>query len=60
MAFTLVYSGEHYVFDILLGWLYTVTTLAVAMALMRWWTSRRTRAQPGLAPEPAYAEASRR
>jgi hypothetical protein len=32
MAFTLVYSGEHYVFDIVIGWLYTaVTIVSVAM-----------------------------
>ena len=24
MAWTLVYGGEHYVFDVLLGWIYAV------------------------------------
>ncbi|WP_083864890.1 phosphatase PAP2 family protein [Nocardia brevicatena] len=29
MAFTLVYGGEHYVVDVLLGWLYVVLTLVI-------------------------------
>jgi hypothetical protein len=33
MAFSLVYSAEHYVFDILLGWL---VTAAVTLAFTRW------------------------
>jgi hypothetical protein len=33
MAFTLVYAGEHYVFDILLGW---ALTAAVHFCLTRW------------------------
>ena len=42
MAFTLVYGGEHYVSDILLGWLYAAgVTAAVAWARRRWGTSRR-------------------
>lgn len=38
MAFTLVYAAEHYVFDILLGWLLAVAVLAVSH---RWETRRR-------------------
>lgn len=40
MAFTLVYSGEHYVFDILLGWLLTAL---VTIGFNRWerWRERR-------------------
>ena len=26
MSFTLVYTGEHYVFDIVLGWIYAIAT----------------------------------
>jgi membrane-associated phospholipid phosphatase len=37
MAFTLVYSGEHYVFDIVVGWLYTAFTVA-GVALYRRYT----------------------
>jgi hypothetical protein len=32
MAFALVYSGEHYVVDILLGWAYTLVAFAVVAA----------------------------
>jgi hypothetical protein len=42
MAFTLVYTAEHYVVDILLGWALT----AVVMLGVRWyeaWTARRAR-----------------
>jgi membrane-associated phospholipid phosphatase len=61
MAFSLVFSGEHYFSDILLGWMYTVATLFAAKALARWWTARRAQRTPSLAPEPAYAvDASRR
>jgi membrane-associated phospholipid phosphatase len=37
MALTLVATGEHYVFDILLGWLYA----GVVMAAWGWWERRR-------------------
>jgi membrane-associated phospholipid phosphatase len=39
MAFTLVYSGEHYVSDILLGWLYS----AAVVAGVGWFRRRRAR-----------------
>jgi len=35
MAFTLVYGGEHYVFDIVVGWLYAVAVVAGARVLER-------------------------
>lgn len=45
MAFALVYSGEHYVVDVLLGWIYAV----VVWFGVRWsyerWRSRRARAE---------------
>jgi len=47
MAFALVYGGEHYVADILLGWAYAVATFfAVRRAFARW-QARRER--PGRA-----------
>ena len=49
MALTLVYSGEHYVFDIVVGWIYAVTVMAVAGAYER----RR-------AGEPARTKLARR
>jgi membrane-associated phospholipid phosphatase len=37
MTFTLVYSGEHYVIDVLVGWLYVAGTfLLVGFAERRW------------------------
>jgi len=34
MATTLVYTGEHFVFDILLGWTYAVVTFVVGSRLL--------------------------
>jgi membrane-associated phospholipid phosphatase len=51
MAFTLVYSGEHYFFDIVVGWLYTVLVLCGTSAIRAY---RRARAKPADAsPETA-------
>jgi len=41
MAFTLVYTAEHYVVDVLLGWALAAVVLAV---LHRYEARRRTRA----------------
>jgi membrane-associated phospholipid phosphatase len=49
MGFTLVATGEHYFFDVLLGWLYA----GGVMAAWAWWERRRA-AQPQ--PAPAVAE----
>jgi hypothetical protein len=63
MAFSLVFTAEHYVSDILLGWVYTIVTLFAARALVRRWSARRSaraaREQSGL-PAPAYAKAASR
>jgi membrane-associated phospholipid phosphatase len=40
MAFTLVYGGEHYVVDVLVGWAYVLVILAVVGAAERWARSR--------------------
>jgi membrane-associated phospholipid phosphatase len=50
MAFTLVYSGEHYVSDILLGWFYAVVAFALNRAWERWRAARRAAREPD---EPA-------
>jgi PAP2 superfamily len=58
MAFALVYGAEHYVSDILLGWIYTLVALAAGRVLMRRWASRRAVAPGRTArPEPAYYRA---
>ncbi|HSO95151.1 MAG TPA: phosphatase PAP2 family protein [Acidimicrobiia bacterium] len=51
MAFSLVYTGEHYVIDLILGWLYAVVVYFVGTALMDRWARRRAR----VAPEPPVA-----
>jgi hypothetical protein len=40
MTFTLVYTGEHYVIDVLVGWVYVGLAVAVAGLAERWWRSR--------------------
>jgi hypothetical protein len=35
MAFTLVYTADHFVFDILLGWTYATIVFLVARAIWR-------------------------
>lgn len=58
MAFTLVYSGEHYVFDILLGWLYAVVVYVAVMRFCDAWSARRAaRAEQTAAPPPELAPA---
>jgi hypothetical protein len=57
MGFSLVYGAEHYVSDILLGWVYTIVALLAAKALVHWWSERRLARLPERAPaaEPAFA-----
>ena len=52
MAFTLVYTAEHFVIDILLGW----ALAAVVMLAIDWFTSRRA----GPPPEEAEISTERR
>jgi membrane-associated phospholipid phosphatase len=59
MGLTLIATGEHYFFDVLLGWLYA----GAAMATWRWWERRRARtrgyeadgAWPGWSPSSPSA-----
>lgn len=41
MTFTLVYTGEHYVIDVLVGWLYVGATFLFVGLAERWWAGRR-------------------
>jgi len=45
MTFTLVYSGEHYVIDVLVGWLYVAATFALVGLAERFWL--RSPVKPG-------------
>jgi len=63
MAFALVYSGEHYVIDIFLGWIYAVVAYVVGLWIAAWWARRKARQAPVLplpvaAPEPPLVGAS--
>jgi hypothetical protein len=42
MTFTLVYTGEHYVADVLVGWVYVAFTFVVVGLGEKWWARRRT------------------
>jgi membrane-associated phospholipid phosphatase len=57
MAFTLVYSGEHYVFDVVVGWFYTVVVLSGAALLARYRRERSPNAAPALDGDAATASA---
>jgi hypothetical protein len=43
MAFTLVYTGEHFVIDIFMGWLYAATTFYFGSKLLDRWEARQLR-----------------
>ncbi|MCB0865444.1 MAG: phosphatase PAP2 family protein [Solirubrobacterales bacterium] len=43
MSFALVYAGEHYVFDIVLGWIYALATYVGVRKVRALWASRRER-----------------
>ncbi|AEB42931.1 MULTISPECIES: phosphatase PAP2 family protein [Micromonospora] len=63
MTFTLVYSGEHYVIDVLIGWAYVLGTFAIVSFGERWWRRRRLRqraATPTPTPDDGDAAADQR
>ncbi len=41
MAWALIYSGEHYLIDVLLGWAYVAGVMVGVGRLERWWRERR-------------------
>jgi len=49
MAFTLIYGGEHYVFDIVVGWLYAIAVTAAVPVARR---LRVSASERGLLPSP--------
>jgi len=54
MGWTLVYGGEHYVFDVLLGWTYAVSVYFGVRWVRARWAERRARARaPASAGAPA-------
>ncbi|HWE65322.1 MAG TPA: phosphatase PAP2 family protein [Acidimicrobiales bacterium] len=61
MAFSLVYTGEHFVIDILVGWLYAAATFYVGSKLLDRWEARRLRKSlaPGGADRPLESTIAR-
>lgn len=57
MAFSLVYAGEHYVSDILLGWLYAVVSVSLGHMAIRRWQARQAARQARSLSVPAYEPA---
>jgi hypothetical protein len=52
MAFTLVYTGEHFVIDIFVGWLYAAATFYFGSKLLDRWQARQERRQLAAGIEP--------
>jgi membrane-associated phospholipid phosphatase len=46
MAFSLVYTGEHFVTDIFVGWIYAAATMYFGSKLLDRWEARRLRKKP--------------
>jgi membrane-associated phospholipid phosphatase len=53
MTFTLVYTGEHYLIDVLVGWAYVGATFVVVGRAERWWRTRRDRLALAGSPPPS-------
>jgi membrane-associated phospholipid phosphatase len=56
MTFSLVYSGEHYIIDVLVGWAYVGVTMLLVGLAERLWTRYKSRSGRG-GPAPAVATA---
>jgi membrane-associated phospholipid phosphatase len=54
MGLALIATGEHYFFDVLLGWLYA----GAVMAAWAWWERRRSTAKATAEPLPASSSAA--
>jgi len=52
MSLTLVYTGEHYVIDILLGWAYAIATYAALSRFVAWRAAARPTGSPAAPPLP--------
>ena len=50
MGFALVYLGEHYVFDVLLGWAYALLAFLLVEAAVRRRAKRATETRPAEPP----------
>jgi membrane-associated phospholipid phosphatase len=57
MTFTLLYGGEHWFIDVLVGWVYAVVTLVAVGGAERWWL-RRSSARDARQSDSAEAAVS--
>jgi hypothetical protein len=57
MGFTLVYGGEHYVFDILLGWVYATAAFVAMNWIVKLWRQRAESSEDS--PGPVEEHGSR-
>ena len=56
MAFTLIYSGEHYAIDVFVGWAYVAITWVGVSFAERWWRARKqSRANEAAPLSPAVS-----
>jgi hypothetical protein len=56
MAFTLVYTGEHFVIDIFMGWLYAAATFYFGSKLLDRWAARQERRRAAAAGGDARSD----
>jgi membrane-associated phospholipid phosphatase len=64
MTFTLLYTGEHWAIDILVGWIYVIGVLLLVGGAERWWTSvgglgRQEQRQPSFRGEARAGQGTR-
>ena len=52
MSLTLVYTGEHYVADVIAGWLYAIAVFLVVRRIYAWREERKRRREAAEAPTP--------
>jgi len=56
MGWTLVYGGEHYVFDVLLGWIYALGVFFGVRWVRARWIGKRARSREAPLAEAAGEE----
>jgi hypothetical protein len=56
MTFTLMYTGEHYVIDVLVGWVYVGLAFLLCSLAERWWRSRSSSRRSSASAGPSSVE----
>jgi membrane-associated phospholipid phosphatase len=60
MAFSLVYGAEHFVIDVIVGWLYVAVTFVVGSTVLERWRNRQGNGVPEPGPPVGLARRRRR